>query len=143
MSTENEFEDPAMSEEGAETKSHTPEKKGFGFIVAQTVTESTPLPEIAKSINNFFNEMGSELAKTCHIKRAAIETGIHYNGRKRILEGQCYIPKATNENVIDRLYYLGKAIWRGQPTEPHSFSLFTVDESDRMDGNGEREGISL
>ncbi len=133
MSTKNEFEDPVVPEEGSKMESRTPEKKEFGFVVEQMVTESTPLPEIEKSINNFFDKMGSELAKTCHIKRAAIETGIRYNGRKKILEGQCYVPKATNENVIDRLYYLGKAVWRMQPTEPYSFSLFTVDKPGHID----------
>ena len=72
-------------------------------------------------------------------KKAAIETRIHYNGRKKILEGQCLVPKETNTNVIDSLYCQGKAIWRMQPTEPHYISLFTVDESDSkddMDGIG-------
>ena len=109
---------------------HLPQKKEFGFVVAQTVTKSTPLPEIEKSINNFFDEMGSIVAKTCHIKKAAIETGIHYNGRKKVLEGQCFIPQATNENVIDSLYYQGKAIWRSQLTEPFDFSFFTIDKPD-------------
>ena len=122
-------------------ESRAPKKREFGFVVAQTVTESTPLPEIEKSINNFFNEMGSELAKACHIKRAAIETGIHYNGRKRILEGQCYVPKETNTSVIDSLYYQGKAIWRSQPTEPYDFYLFTVNEPDCKDDNDDMGGI--
>ena len=50
MSTKNEFEDPVVPKEGSKMESRTPEKKGFGFIVAQTVTESTPLPEIEKSV---------------------------------------------------------------------------------------------
>ena len=143
MSTKNEFEDPVAPGGGSKMESRAPEKKEFGFVVEQMVTESTPLPEIEKSINNFFDKMGSELAKACHIKKAAIETGIRYNGRKKILEGQCYVPKATNGNVIDRLYYLGKAVWRMQPTEPYSFSLFTVDKPVRPDDNDDRDGISL
>ena len=106
------------------------QKKEFGFLVKQTVDKWTPRAEIEKSINNFFDEMGSIVAKTCHIKKAAIETGIHYNGRKKILEGQCFIPQATNENVIDSLYYQGKAIWRLQLTEPFDFSFFTIDKPD-------------
>ena len=128
--SEEECKNPTMPIEGTQKEYHTPDKKKFGFVVAQIVTKSTPLPEIEKSINNFFDEMGSILAKKCHIKKAAIETRIHYNGRKKILEGQCFIPQATNENVIDSLYYHGKAVWRSQPTEPHSFSLFTVDKPD-------------
>jgi len=58
---------------GEETKmeNKTPVKKEFGFVVAQTVTQSTPLPEIEKSINNFFDEIGGILAKKCHIKKAS------------------------------------------------------------------------
>ena len=138
---EDECANPSMPEEETKMESHTPGKKEFGFVVAQTVTKSTPLPEIEKNINNFFDEMGSILAKKCHIKKAAIETRIHYNGRKKILEGQCFIPQATNENVIDSLYYYGKAIWRSQPTEPHSFSLFTVDKPDCKDDNDDMGGI--
>ena len=138
---EKECANPSMPNEETKMESHTPGKKEFGFVVAQTVTKSTPLPEIEKSINNFFDEMGSILAKKCHIKKAAIETRIHYNGRKKILEGQCFIPQTTNENVIDSLYYHGKAIWRSQPTEPHSFSLFTVDKPDCKDDNDDMGGI--
>ena len=138
----NEYEcaNPSMSSEETKMENNTPVKKEFGFVVAQTVTKSTPLPEIEKNINNFFDEMGSILAKKCHIKKAAIETRIHYNGRKKILEGQCFIPQATKENVIDSLYYHGKAIWRSQPTEPHRFSLFTVDAPDCKDDNGDMGG---
>ena len=128
---------PSMAGEETKTERHKPEKKEFGFIVEQTVTESTPLPEIEKSINNFFDVMGGILAQYCRIKKADIETSIHYNGRKKILEGQCFIPQATNENVIESLYYQGKAIWRSQPTEPHRFSLFTVDKPDcKSDNDG-------
>ena len=109
--------------------------------MAQIVTKSTPLSEIEKSINNFFEEMGGRRAKKCHIKKADIETRIHYNGRKKILEGQCYVPQATGTNVIDSLYNQGKAIWRSQPTEPHMFSLFTVDEPDCKTDNGDMGGI--
>ena len=128
---------------GEETKmeNKTPVKKEFGFVVAQTVTQSTTLPEIEKSINNFFEEMGGRLAKKCHIKMKDIETRIHYNGRKNILEGQSYVPKETGTNVIDSLYNQGKAIWRKQPTEPHRFSLFTVDKPDCKDDNDDMGGI--
>ena len=121
---------PSRPNEIPKKESPAPARKQFGFVVAQSVTQSTPLPDIEKSINNFFDEMGSIVAKTCHIKKAAIETGIHYNGRKKILEGQCFIPQATNENVIDSLYYQGKAIWRSQLTEPFDFSFFTIDKPD-------------
>ena len=131
----------SMPNEVTKKESPAPARKQFGFVVAQSVTHSTPLPEIEKSINNFFDEMGSIVAKTCHIKKAAIETGIHYNGRKKILEGQCFIPQATNENVIDSLYYQGKAIWRSQPTEPHSFSLFINDEGDCSDYDDDMDDI--
>ena len=107
----------------------------------QTVTESTPLPEIEKSINNFFDVMGGILAQYCSIKKADIETRIHYNGRKKILEGKCFVPKATSEGVIDSLYYKGKAIWRSQPTEPHSFSLFINDEGDCADYDDDMDDI--
>ena len=126
---------PSMPGEETKMENKTPVKKEFGFVVAQTVTQSTPLPEIEKSINNFFDVMGGILAKKCHIKKASIETRIHYNGRKKILEGQCFIPQATSGDVIDSLYYQGKAIWRMQPTEPHSFSLFTVDKPDYKGDN--------
>jgi len=124
-----------MSSEGTPKESHKPEKKEFGFIVEQTVTESTPLPEIEKSINNFFDVMGGILAQYCHIKKADIETRIHYNGRKKILEGKCFVPKATNEGVIDLLYCKGKAIWRMQPTEPYNFFLNIVDKPEDKNGN--------
>ena len=128
---------------GEETKmeNKTPVKKEFGFVVAQTVTQSTPLPEIAKSINNFFDEIGGILAKKCHIKKTSIETRIHYNGRKKILEGQCFIPQATSGDVIDSLYYQGKAIWRSQLTEPFDFSFFTIDKPDCSGGNDDIGGI--
>ena len=126
---------PSMAGEETKTERHEPEKKEFGFIVEQTVTESTPLPEIEKSINNFFDVMGGILAQYCSIKKADIETSIHYNGRKKILEGECFVPKATSEGVIDLLYYKGKAIWRMQPTEPYDFSQFTVDEPECNNGN--------
>ena len=136
-----EYKNPSMPSEGTKKESHTPDKKKFGFVVAQTVTKFTPFPEIEKSINNFFEEMGGRLAKTCHINKTAIETMIHYNGRKKILEGQCYVPKETGTNVIDFLYNQGKAIWRSQPTEPHRFSLFTVDKPDCKDDNDDISGI--
>ena len=103
--------------------------------MSQTVTESTPLPEIEKSINNFFDVMGGILAQYCSIKKADIETRIHYNGRKKILEGKCFIPKATSEGVIDLLYCKGKAIWRMQPTEPYNFFLNIVDKPEDKNGN--------
>lgn len=131
----------SMPEKETAREDTTPEKREFGFVVAQTVTKSTPLPEIEKSINNFFDVMGGIMAKTCHIKKAAIETRIHYNGRKKILEGQCFIPQATSGHVIDSLYYLGKAIWRSQPTELHNFSLFTVDEPECKGDNDDMGGI--
>ena len=135
--SKDECANPSMAGEETKTESHKPEKKEFGFIVEQTVTESTPLPEIEKSINNFFDVMGGILAQYCSIKKADIETRIHYNGRKKILEGKCFVPKATSEGVIDLLYYKGKAIWRSQPTEPHRFSLFTVDKPDcKSDNDG-------
>ena len=121
---------PSMAGEETKTERHKPEKKEFGFIVEQAVTESTPLPEIEKSINNFFDVMGGILAQYCSIKKADIETRIHYNGRKKILEGKCFVPKATSECVIDSLYYKGKAIWRSQPTEPYNFFHFTIDKPD-------------
>ena len=133
--SEDERANPTMPSEGTQKERHKPEKKEFGFIVEQTVTESTPLPEIEKSINNFFNVMGGILAQYCRIKKADIETRIHYNGRKKILEGKCFVPKATNEGVIDLLYYKGKAIWRMQPTEPYDFFQFTVDEPEDKNGN--------
>ena len=134
---EDECANPSMSSEETKMENNTPVKKEFGFVVAQTVTKSTSLPEIEKNINTFFDEMGGILAKKCHIKKAAIETRIHYNGRKKILEGQCYVPKAASGDVIDSLYYQGKAIWRSQPTEPHRFSLFTVDKPDcKSDNDG-------
>ena len=126
---------PSMTGEETKTERHKPEKKEFGFIVEQTVTESTPLPEIEKSINNFFDVMGGILAQYCSIKKADIETRIHYNGRKKILEGKCFVPKATSEGVIDLLYYKGKAIWRMQPTEPYDFFQFTVDEPECNNDN--------
>ena len=126
---------PSMAGEETKTERHKPEKKEFGFIVEQTVTESTPLPEIEKSINNFFDVMGGILAQYCRIKKADIETSIHYNGRKKILEGKCFVPKATSEGVIDSLYYQGKAIWRSQPTEPYHFSYFTIDKPDDKKDN--------
>ena len=101
----------------------------------QTVTESTPLPEIEKSINNFFDVMGGILAQYCSIKKADIEIRIHYNGRKKILEGKCFVPKATSEGVIDLLYCKGKAIWRMQPTEPYNFFLNIVDKPEDKNGN--------
>ena len=121
---------PSMAGEETKTERHKPEKKEFGFIVEQAVTESTPLPEIEKSINNFFDVMGGILAQYCSIKKADIETRIHYNGRKKILEGKCFVPKATSEGVIDLLYCKGKAIWRMQPTEPYNFFHFTIDKPD-------------
>ena len=133
--SEEECKNPSMPIEGTKKESHTPDKKKFGFVVAQTVTKFTPLPEIEKSINNFFEEMGGRLAKTCHIKKADIETRIHYNGRKKILEGKCFVPKATSEGVIDLLYYKGKAIWRSQPTEPYNFFHFTIDKPDDKKDN--------
>ena len=133
--SDDECANPSMAGEETKTERHKPEKKEFGFIVEQTVTESTPLPEIEKSINNFFDVMGGILAQTCHIKKADIETRIHYNGRKKILEGKCFVPKATSEGVIDSLYYKGKAIWRSQPTEPYNFFHFTVDKPDDKNGN--------
>ena len=126
---------PTMPSEGTKKESHKPEKKEFGFIVEQTVTESTPLPEIEKSINNFFDVMGGILAQYCRIKKADIETSIHYNGRKKILEGKCFVPKATSEGVIDLLYCKGKAIWRMQPTEPYNFFLNIVDKPEDKNGN--------
>ena len=77
-----EYKNPSMPSEGTKKESHTPDKKKFGFVVAQTVTKFTPFPEIEKSINNFFEEMGGRLAKKCHIKKMDIKTRIHYNGRK-------------------------------------------------------------
>ena len=138
---EDECANPSMSSEETKMENNTPVKKEFGFVVAQTVTKSTSLPEIEKSINNFFDEMGGILAKKCHIKKAAIETRIHYNGRKKILEGQCYVPKAASGDVIDSLYYQGKAIWRSQQTEPHSFSLFINDEGDCSDYDDDMDDI--
>ena len=79
--------------------------------------------------------MGGILAQYCSIKKANIETKIHFNGRKKIVEGQCFVSKATNEGVIDLLYYKGKAIWRMQPTEPYDFFQFTVDEPEDKNGN--------
>jgi len=38
--------DPSMPGEETKMESHTPGKKEFGFVVAQTVTKSMPLPEI-------------------------------------------------------------------------------------------------
>ena len=140
--SQEECKNPSLPEKETRMEDNAPVKKEFGFVVAQTVTKSTPLPEIEKSINNFFDVMSGRLAKTCHIKKTDIETRIHYNGRKKILEGQCYVPKETNTSVIDSLYYQGKAIWRSQPTEPHSFSLFTVDEPDcEEDNNDDMAGV--
>ena len=79
--------------------------------------------------------MGSILAQYCRIKKADIEIRIHYNGRKKILEGKCFVPKATSEGVIDSLYYKGKAIWRSQPTAPYNFFHFTVDKPDDKEDN--------
>ena len=133
--SEEECANSSMPNEVTKKESPAPARKQFGFVVAQSVTQSTPLPDIEKSINNFFEEMGGRLAKKCHIKKADIETRIHYNGRKKILEGQCFIPQATNENVIDSLYYQGKAIWRMQPTEPYNFFHFTVDKPEDKKDN--------
>ena len=133
--SKDECANPSMAGEETKTERHKPEKKEFGFIVEQTVTESTPLPEIEKSINNFFDVMGGILAQYCSIKKADIETRIHYNGRKKILEGKCFVPKATSEGVIDSLYYKGKAIWRSQPTEPYNFFLNIVDKPEDKNGN--------
>ena len=133
--SKDECANPSMAGEETKTERHKPEKKEFGFIVEQTVTESTPLPEIEKSINNFFDVMGGILAQYCSIKKADIETSIHYNGRKKILEGKCFIPKATSEGVIDSLYYKGKAIWRSQPTEPYNFFHFTIDKPEDKEDN--------
>ena len=118
---------PSMAGEETKTESHKPVKQKFGFIVEQKVNKWTPRAEIEKSINNFFDVMGGILAQYCSIKKADIETRIHYNGRKKILEGKCFVPKATSECVIDSLYYKGKAIWRSQPTEPYNFFHFTID----------------
>ena len=126
---------PTMPSEGSKKESHKPVKQKFGFIVEQKVNKWTPRAEIEKSINNFFDVMGVILAQYCSIKKANIETKIHYNGRKKILEGKCFVPKATNEGVIDLLYYKGKAIWRSQPTEPYDFFQFTVDEPEDKNGN--------
>jgi len=43
-------------------------------VLVQTVTQSMPLPEIEKNIICFFNVMGCIPAKTCRMKKAAIET---------------------------------------------------------------------
>ena len=133
--SKDECANPSMAGEETKTERHKPEKKEFGFIVEQTVTESTPLPEIEKSINNFFDVMGGILAQYCSIKKADIETRIHYNGRKKILEGKCFVPKATSESVIDSLCYKGKAIWRSQPTEPYNFFHFTIDKPEDKEDN--------
>ncbi len=126
---------PSMAGEETKTESHKPVKQKFGFIVEQKVNKWTPRAEIEKSINNFFDVMGGILAQTCHIKKADIETRIHYNGRKKILEGKCFVPKATSEGVIDLLYCKGKAIWRMQPTEPYNFFLNIVDKPEDKNGN--------
>ena len=84
--------------------------------------------------------MSDILVEKCHIKKAAIETSIHYYGRKKILEGQFFVRKLINEDIIDSLYYQGNAIWRSQPTEPFDFSLITVDKPDYKgdkDGRGD------
>ena len=124
-----------MPSEGTKKESHKPVKQKFVFIVEQTVNKWTPRAEIEKSINNFFNVMGSILAQTCHIRKADIETRIHYDGRRKKLEGQCFVPKATSEGVIDLLYCKGKAIWQMQPTGPYNFFLNIVDKPEDNNGN--------
>ena len=99
------------------------QKKEFGFLVKQTVDKWAPRAEIEKSINNFFGEMKDMISRRCHIEKASIQTYIHYYGRRKELQGLCYVPKATNEDIIDSLYYAGKACWRAQPTEPYDFFL--------------------
>ena len=100
-------------------------KSGFGLVVEQRVSKWTPRAEIEKSINNFFETVKGPLSQACHIKKASIETHIYYDGRKKILQGVCHIPKETSEDVIDRFYYLGKAVWRSQETEPYDFYVFS------------------
>ena len=139
--SEDERANPIMPSEGTQKESHKPIKQKFGFIVEQRVNKWTPRAEIEKSINNFFDVMGGILSQSCHIKKAVIETRIHYNGRKKILEGKCFVPKATSEGVIDLLYYKGKVIWRMQPTGPYDFYLFTVNEPECKGDNDDMGGI--
>ena len=106
------------------------QKKEFGFLVKQTVNKWTSRGEIEKSINNFFGEMKNVISRRCHIKKASIQTYIHYFVRRKELQGLCFVPKATNEDTIDSLYYQGKAIWRSQLTGPFDFSFFTIDKPD-------------
>ena len=105
MNTKNEYED----REDLQIKSRFPVKREFGFVVEQRVNKWTSRAEIEKSINNFFDVLGDILAEKYHIKKTAIETTIHYYGRKKILEDQFFVRKLINENVIDSLYYQGKA----------------------------------
>ena len=123
MSTENEFEDPAMSEEGAKMERHTPKKREFGFVVEQTVNKWTPRAEIEESINNFFDVMKGEISRRCHVKKASIVTNTHYDGRRKVLQGACLVPKEINEDIIDHLYYIAKTTWRSQPSEPYDFFM--------------------
>ena len=119
MNTKNEYED----REDLQIKSRFPVKREFGFVVEQRVNKWTSRAEIEKSINNFFDYMRGPLSEKCHIKAASIQTDTHYDGRRKVLQGLCFVPKETSENVIDSLFYLGKAVWRSQPTEPYDFFL--------------------
>ena len=119
MNAKNECEDC----EGSQIKSRLPEKREFGFVVEQSVNERTQRAEIEKSINNFFEYMRGQISEKCHIKAASIQTDTHYDERRKVLQGLCFVPKETSEGVIDQLYYTGKAVWRSQPTEPYDFFL--------------------
>ena len=112
-----------MPSEGTKKESHKPVKQKFGFIVEQTVNKWTPRAEIEESINNFFDVMKGQISRRCHVKKASIVTNTHYDGRRKVLQGACLVPKETNEDIIDYLYYIGKAVWRSQPSEPYDFFM--------------------
>ena len=99
------------------------EKREFGFIVEQTVNKWIPRAEIEESINNFFNEMKNTISRRCHIKKDSIITNTHYDGRRKVLQGACLVPKKISESVINHLYHIGKVVWRSQPSEPYDFFL--------------------
>ena len=99
------------------------EKREFGFVVEQTESKWTQRTEIEKSINNFFDEMKDTISRRCHIKKDSIQTDTHYDGRRKVLQGLCFVTKEISESVIDQLYYTGKAVWRSQPSEPYDFFL--------------------
>ena len=121
--SQEECKNPSMSGKETNIKDILREKREFGFVVEQTVNKWTPRTDIEKSINNFFDEMKDTISRRCHIKKDSIQTDTHYDGRRKVLQGLCFVPKEISESVIDQLYYTGKAVWRSQPSEPYDFFL--------------------